>query len=88
MSLTLHDTKTAKQEEQVVVKEDKVFQYVIEILEVLANQRPGPALQLYLQSALCADRCDMEKIVYELLSQVIRSFTTSALTLSIGIHAL
>ncbi|KAL0489745.1 vacuolar protein sorting protein VPS35 [Acrasis kona] len=52
-----------------VIKQDKVFQYVMEILEVLANQRPGPALQLYLQSALCADRCDLEKIVYELLSQ-------------------
>ncbi|KAL0488764.1 vacuolar protein sorting protein VPS35 [Acrasis kona] len=52
-----------------VIKQDKVFQYVMEILEVLANQRPGPALQLYLQSALCADRCELDKIVYELLSQ-------------------
>jgi vacuolar protein sorting-associated protein 35 len=56
-------------EEETVIKEDKVMQYVIEILEVLANQRPGPALQLYLQAALTADRCELEKIVYELLSQ-------------------
>jgi vacuolar protein sorting-associated protein 35 len=31
-------------------------------------------LQLYLQAALCADRCDMEKIVYELLSQAFLIF--------------
>jgi vacuolar protein sorting-associated protein 35 len=62
-------TRIHKSEDESVIKEDKVMQYVIEILEVLANQRPGPALQLYLQAALCADRCDMEKVVYELLSQ-------------------
>ncbi len=31
-------------------------------------------MQLYLQAALCADRCDMEKIVYELLSQAFLIF--------------
>ncbi|KAG2393890.1 hypothetical protein C9374_003654 [Naegleria lovaniensis] len=55
--------------EQKVVKEEKVFQYVIEILDVLAHQQSDMALRLYLQSAICADQCNLETLVYELLSQ-------------------
>lgn len=51
------------------IKEEKVFQYIIEILEVLANQKPALALKLYLQSSMCADFCGLDKIVYELMSQ-------------------
>ncbi|EFC41731.1 vacuolar protein sorting-associated protein [Naegleria gruberi] len=59
----------AKDREEKAIKEDKVFQYVIEILEVLANQQSDMALKLYLQSAICADLCKLETIVFELLSQ-------------------
>lgn len=51
------------------VREERVFQFTLEILEVLAGQHPDLALRLYLDSALAADRCGLSRIVYELMSQ-------------------
>eukprot|EP01027_Heterolobosea_sp_BB2_P019881 GEZU01028019.1.p1 GENE.GEZU01028019.1~~GEZU01028019.1.p1 ORF type:complete len:796 (-),score=288.15 GEZU01028019.1:122-2509(-) len=53
----------------VAIREGKVFQYTLEVLEVLASQKPDVALKLYLQAAQTADKCNLEKIVYELMSQ-------------------
>ncbi len=57
------------QEEEKVVGVDKVFKYVLEILQVYANHKPGMALTLYLQAAQCADQCASDQIVYEFLTQ-------------------
>lgn len=48
---------------------DKIFQYVLEIVQVLAQERAELSLRLYLQCAMVADVCMMEKIAYEFLAQ-------------------
>lgn len=58
-------------ETEASIREEKVFQYIIEILEVLANQNPDVALKLFLQSAQCADNCKMEHVCFELMSQAL-----------------
>ncbi|KAL9655021.1 hypothetical protein ABK040_008805 [Willaertia magna] len=68
LSLAKRIHNSADKEEK-AIQEEKVFQYVIEILDVLANQQSSMALRLYLQSAICADQCKLETLVYELLSQ-------------------
>jgi vacuolar protein sorting-associated protein 35 len=57
------------QEEEKAVDTEKVFRYVLEILQVYQNHQTGPALRLYLQGAQCADQCAEEKTVYEFLSR-------------------
>ena len=61
--------KLRQEDIKVRVKEEKVFQYALEILEVLASQKPTTTLKLYLQCAIAADKCKLEKVVYELMSQ-------------------
>jgi vacuolar protein sorting-associated protein 35 len=58
-----------EKDESKVINVDKVFKYVLEILQVYDKHKPGTALVLYLQAAQCADQCGVEKLVYEFLTQ-------------------
>ncbi len=47
----------------------KVFQFVHEVVTGIAPQVPAQALQLFLQSALAADKTNLQAIAYEFMSQ-------------------
>lgn len=60
-----------KEKTENLIQNEKVFHYITEILEVLAQHLPKSALSLQLISAHAANNCKMDSTVYEFMSQAL-----------------
>eukprot|EP01012_Entosiphon_sulcatum_P012165 TRINITY_DN17599_c0_g1_i2.p1 TRINITY_DN17599_c0_g1~~TRINITY_DN17599_c0_g1_i2.p1 ORF type:complete len:727 (+),score=193.00 TRINITY_DN17599_c0_g1_i2:28-2181(+) len=71
LKLALRIHRAREKGEEVSTKPEKLFQHVVETIEVLRTEKPEYVLRLYLQAGGTADTCGLSDSAYECFSRAL-----------------